>query len=105
MTDGIVFTRPEDAVPGVLCDICGEEMDVQRNVKGPTGMAEAMAKRSHLHDRFSCSFRDEMWHRQVCKLKEAAAKSPSKQIADIMTTEAEQVLKAREATKEVSKFF
>ncbi len=105
MPDGVAFTYPKDKVSGMSCNICGEKMDVQRNVTGPTGMAEAMAKRSHLHDHFSCPFREEMWHKQVCKLNEAAAKCPSKKIADIMHAEALEVLETREATKEVSQFF
>ncbi len=104
MTDGVSYARLEDNVAGMDCTTCGEKMDVKRKVNGPTGFAEAMAQKFHLHDRFSCPFREEMWHRQICKLTEAACKSPSKQIAGIMIAEALEIVESRQATKEVSKY-
>lgn len=104
MTDGVYFACSEDKIAELHCSVCDEKMDVKRNVDGPTSSAEAMAKGSHLHDVFLCPFRNEMWHRQICKLTEEAVKCPSKRLADIMIAEADGVLKSRQATKEVTRF-
>lgn len=87
-----------------FCGVCNEEMVVIRNVNGPTGMAEAMAKRKHLHDWFSCPHMEEEWHKQVKALIEDATKSSSKRIEDIMLAEAKEVIAARKETKRVRTF-
>jgi|SRR3990167_3199607 len=53
----------------VECGICGTQMDVERNVNGPTGFAEVMYGGKHLHDRFFCPFYSESWHKEIEALK------------------------------------
>lgn len=64
MPDGVRSAKPGE-IDELACSVCGEMMEVQRGVNGPTGFAEAMAKKKHLHDSFTCPFREEMWHMQV----------------------------------------
>lgn len=101
MSDGTRFSDPGE-FNELSCDICGEKMDVTRNVNGPTSFAAAMGEISRLHDSFNCPFREDMWHKQACKLKAEARRNPSKRLADIMMSEMTEVLTTRNATKEVS---
>lgn len=102
MPDGVRFSDPGE-FEEQSCSVCGDTMDVIRNSTGATCFAGAMAGGKHpLHDSFYCPSREEMWHRQVCKLRFEAGQCPSKQIADIMIAEAALVLETRVATKRVS---
>ena len=53
----------------VKCGVCGVQMNVRRNVLGPTSSTEAMAGKSHRHDRFTCPYLDENWHKEIYRLK------------------------------------
>lgn len=84
------------------CDICGENMDIQRDVNGPTGLAEAMGKMRHMHDVFSCPFRETEWHKQAASLIAAAHKTPSKQLEVMLLDEMKEIVASKQSTKEVS---
>ena len=90
-----------DKIP---CGICGTDMNVSRNVNGATSFAEALSKRSHLHDSFKCPHIDEDWHRQVKFIREEANKISSQKITEIMLNEADEILKTRVATKKISRY-
>lgn len=73
--DGYCYPNPGE-VKQAKCDICGTRMNVERNVRSPTGFFEAMAGGAHLHDYFTCPHLSERWHRKIVLLKwEAIASS------------------------------
>ena len=86
-------------VEKMQCPTCGDEMDVTRNVMGPTGFAEAVGRGGHLHDRFVCSHAGEVWHTQVIKLKELVRNTPSAIVAQLIGDEVVGILKTRKPTK------
>ena len=51
------------------CGVCGMQMNVERNVLGATGFAEAMGGEKHRYDRFICPRITEDWHKRICRLK------------------------------------
>ena len=89
------------------CRVCGEAMAASRNVIGPTGWAHAMAIRAgqakgRLHEEFHCERADVTWHRQALALRQEAEGTSSKRLADLLTAEADEVVRTREATKAVT---
>lgn len=87
------------------CDVCGQSMSATRNVLGPTSFAEAMAVRfgpsdGHLHDEFGCNDRDETWHRQAKAIQIQARESASQRLSDLLTEEADELVRTRKHTKE-----
>jgi hypothetical protein len=92
------FTPEPGKQKEMFCRVCKEKMDVQRNVNGPTGWAEAMGKGKHAHDTFSCPFAQEDWHNQVRVLLERIQKETSRTIAKMLKKEAKQVLETRKTT-------
>jgi hypothetical protein len=93
---------PDPGTTDVMyCRVCDEKMDVERNVNGPTGMAESMAGRKHLHDSFRCPNVGQKWHNQVLKLKQEARSTASASVENLIHQEIEQILKTRQHTKDV----
>jgi len=91
----------------VQCGVCGEAMLVVRNSRGPRGFVEAMGRRNKKnqgspHDIYSCPSRHESWHRQVRALRLKAAQTVSGREEQLLLAEAEEVLKSRVPTKEIS---
>ena len=84
------------------CGVCGDLMDAKFGIDGPTGSAEAMAGKGHLHDRYMCPNRDEDWHEQVVALRMERNDSASATIGELLNKEVDLVLEHREATKKVS---
>lgn len=86
------------------CGICETEMNVRRNLHGPTSYGAAMAKKGRDHDAFRCPHIDEDWHIQAKALRRAARETPSATLAGVFLQEMAQICQTREATKKVSKF-
>jgi hypothetical protein len=80
------------------CLVCGAVMDVERNVNGPTGMAEAMGGGKHLHDAFSCPNAQEGWHRQALMLRKEAQETASARLKRSLLAEADDICAAKKAT-------
>jgi hypothetical protein len=89
------FFFPPGERTAVDCQVCGSRCDVTRNVKGPTGFAEAMGGGKHLHDAFCCPHRDEEWHQKALKLKEAINAMPSPSLVKIMEKDLEKMVRER----------
>ncbi len=90
----------------VNCGVCGMGMTVKRNVLGATGFVEAMAiqagqTKGHLHDKFVCKDREKSWHQQARAIRKMASESPSKRLADLLTEEADEIVRTRKATKKL----
>jgi len=85
------------------CGVCGDAMEVRRDMHGPTGMAEAMGGGGHPHDSFRCPNIDEDWHVQVKRIREAAERTPSKRTEQALLEEAAEIAASRRATKKVSR--
>ncbi len=99
--DGERFTPKPEEYDSATCGLCGTNMDVQRNVFGPTSFGGAMLKRGHLHDWFECPNRREDWHIQVKKILREAQKTSSTALQELLEKDAKKVLKTRKATKKV----
>ena len=97
----IIFSEPGKH-KSMTCPVCNEEMEVKRDVKGPTSWAGAVMKTEHVHDAFTCKHAGKKWHKQVRKLREAILATPSAKLAEIYQSEIEQILVRKRATKEVN---
>lgn len=97
MTDR--FTPDPGTVEEVSCGICGEPMDVKRNVVDARSYVESISGSKFTHDVFICPHRQKTWHQQAKELMRLARKTPSSYLQAIYQNEAEQVLKSREPTK------
>jgi len=108
LTAGWDFFTGEPGGHVVLhCRICGEPMTVARDVVGPTGWAHAMTIRAgqakgRLHDEFHCERAEAAWHRQALALRQQAEQTPSKRLADLLTEEADEVVRTKAATRGMS---
>lgn len=65
---GHCFPEP-GKVKKIKCGVCGTQMNVERNVLGPTSWASAMAGFKYRHDRFWCPFVSQNWHQGITDLK------------------------------------
>ena len=60
-----LFFREPGSLAACQCLICGTACAVERNVFGPTSLAQAQAGQGQWHDRFACPRSAETWHRQA----------------------------------------
>jgi len=81
------------------CRVCGAGMDAARGLTGPTGFAEAMARRGHLHDRFTCPNSGEPWHREALALRQAMEDTPSRRVRALMGEDLDELLAAHAASR------
>ena len=93
------FTPEPGKVKEMFCRVCKAKMDVKRNVNGPTGWAEAVGGRKHLHDAFSCPFAQEDWHRQARVLKQRIQDETSKSMTTILKKELKWIFENKKTTK------
>lgn len=88
--------------PGITsymrCQVCEEEMEIKRNFDGATGMAEAMSRRKHLHDVFTCKDRHEDWHLQAFEIQREASKTHSGKLKKMLLNEVDEIIKTRKVS-------
>lgn len=78
------FYETPGEVEARTCKVCNTPCEVMRNQFGPTGWAEAMGKRGHLHDYFRCPHADKDWHEKALEILLAIENTPSKRLAALM---------------------
>lgn len=93
------FTPDPGDEDKMFCGVCNAEMDVERNVKGATGWAEAISRKGHLHDVFSCPHAHENWHNQARVLKQRIEGESSRTIAELLIKELDEVLETKKPTR------
>jgi hypothetical protein len=87
------------------CRACGDNMDVKRNVNGPTSWAESMGKGKHLHDCFTCPNAGLDWHDQLIALDRELRKTSSNLVAKMIEAEIKEVKETRVATRKAAGWF
>lgn len=95
----------KDAVKELSCSICGNKMDVERGLYGPTSYASAMAHIERWYDKFTCPNLEKDWHQQALEILKLIEDTPSKTIADLLNPELRKILRSRAITKESWKKF
>jgi hypothetical protein len=91
---GWAHPRP-GTVQSMNCGVCGESMEVTRNVKGSTSFAEAIGKKGHVHDSFRCQHYRKDWHRRVSALMDEGRATKSESIRKVLQKEIEDILQRR----------
>jgi len=83
----------------VECGVCGTEMNVRRDIQGPTSYVMVIGGSSRKHDFFSCPHREEKWHKQVVELRKFMRTCPSARLNEIVQSEINFVLSERQPTR------
>lgn len=91
--DGFCNHAP-GTVKRAKCGICRMQMNVERNVLGPTSFAEAIGKGKHRHDSFTCPNISKDWHEKIVNLKCEAHNTASDKIKKILEKEIVELLQA-----------
>lgn len=95
-----LFTTEPDEIEKMTCQVCGTLCNVERSIHAPTGWAEAMGRRGHWHDKFTCPHIDEAWHEQALELLVNIEDSPSKRLAALMRLDLEEILREHGCLRE-----
>jgi hypothetical protein len=96
------FSPSPGTVDKMFCKVCEAEMNVQRNVNGPTSSMEAMGQRKHLHDSFTCGHAEEDWHIQARCLRKKIEEEVSQKLTDLLAEELNLVLSQKFPTKHMN---
>lgn len=92
-------TAKPGTVETLQCRVCGAEMDVTRDVVGPTSWATSVGKIHTAHDSFFCPHREEEWHKKVLSLKLWQTECPSERLNKIVENEIADLLIQKSETK------
>jgi len=86
--DNYGVRRPDaNSVISMDCCLCGEKMNVKRNVQGPRGFAAAMAGSKSSYDEFTCPNAQTDWHIHAGELTEYLTSIPSLRLKSIVNEE------------------
>ena len=94
----VVYKTPGE-VEELFCAVCGETMNVSRNLPGQRGRAAAMFGNSFNHDEFVCQNAGTEWHNQAIQLLEFIENTPSYELERIVREELRQIIYTKKATK------
>jgi hypothetical protein len=78
------FYENPGEVQARTCQVCNTSCEVKRDQFGPTGWAEALGQRGHLHDYFRCLHAGKDWHKKALEILMAMEETPSKRLAALM---------------------
>jgi hypothetical protein len=98
-----LFTPPPGDMDGMGCRVCGAAMDAERGLTGPTGFAEAAARRGHPHDWFTCPNSGAPWHREALALRQAMEGTPSRRVRALMGLDLYELLAAHQPCRECAR--
>ena len=85
-----VFNRQCGTTESIQCQVCGEEMMVERNATGRT-----MSGRDFIHDVFECPNIGQDWHLQALKIKYELDNTASPSIKKIMQSDLDEIIATR----------
>ena len=77
------------------CGICDDEMNVKRNVLGPTSFVGALGGIKRLHDSFTCPNLEVDWHKKIVDLYREVRNTNSVTIKKIIREEIKNIRKTR----------
>lgn len=74
------------------CGVCGTKCAVLRNESGPTCFSEAVARRGHPHDTFSCPYYGAEWHMKTSRLIKEWRDTNSKRLRALIELDLDELL-------------
>ncbi len=89
-----LHTKPGEKAE-LKCPVCGTKCEVKRNCYGPTCYAEAISKRGHLHDRFTCSHGRTLWHQHARELIDQKRDCASRRLRELIELDLVETLATR----------
>lgn len=75
-----------------FCRVCGQLLEVEKNINGPTSWAESMGKMKHLHDRWKCPIAKEKWHQDAADLLMRAMGETSPSLKALLEKDAKEIV-------------
>lgn len=75
-----------------ICPVCGTRCDVRRGVMGPTCLADAVFRRSRLHDEHACPHAGQPWHDRAVSLQQEIERCPSPRVSKLVRQDLDDLL-------------
>jgi hypothetical protein len=94
------FISAPNGTVEMICKVCEEICDVERNVYDFVSWSGAMAHIKERHDLFSCPHGDEGWHKYALELMQDIEKCHSQTIKIIMQKDLNEILINKEIPSE-----
>lgn len=88
----IFFEKPGE-VQFHRCRVCGTICSVDRDQKGPTSWAGAMAHKQTPHDFFYCPHGNESWHQKALDLVQEMGETRSKRVVELIRQDLKDLLR------------
>lgn len=76
-----------------ICGVCGSKCKIiSKNVNGPTGWAESMSGRKHLHDVYECPYYRSEAHKDAYELIREMGRTASKRVRELIKMDLDELL-------------